>query len=42
MDELYDLAQDPHELKKTTDDEQIKGVLTEMQVELARLLELTS
>ena len=42
MNELYDLAQDPYELKNVIDDERYAQALQEMQAELARLLEITS
>jgi len=42
MNELYDLAQDPYELKNVIDDERYEKTLQEMQAELARLLEITS
>ena len=42
MNELYDLAQDPYELKNVIDDERYAEALREMQAELARLLEITS
>ena len=38
MDELYDLAYDPYELKNLIDDERSSAVLTEMKLELRRLL----
>jgi N-acetylglucosamine-6-sulfatase len=42
MNELYDLAHDPYELKNVIDDERYAQALREMQAELARLLEITS
>jgi N-acetylglucosamine-6-sulfatase len=42
MNELYDLAGDPYELRNVIDDPRYADVLAEMQAELARLLEITS
>ena len=42
MDELYDLSEDPYELKNVINDEEYADALTRMQAELARLLETTS
>ncbi len=42
MDELYDLADDPFELKNVVDDARYEEALRAMQAELARLLKLTS
>lgn len=41
MDELYDLADDPFELKNVINDERYEEALRAMQAELARLLKLT-
>ena len=41
MDELYDLAADPYELRNRVDDEHYATALSEMQAELDRLLEQT-
>ena len=41
MDEFYDLAADPYELRNRIDDEYYADALTEMQAELDRLLEET-
>ena len=42
MDELYDLAADPYELRNVITDPRYADVLAEMQAELDRLLEATS
>lgn len=42
MDELYDLAGDPYELRNVIDDPRYVDVLSEMQTELDRLLDATS
>ena len=42
MDELYDMAGDPYELRNVIDDPRYADVLTEMDAELNRLLEETS
>jgi N-acetylglucosamine-6-sulfatase len=42
MDELYDLASDPYELRNVIDDPRYGAVLSDMQTELDRLLEVTS
>ncbi|MYA80966.1 MAG: DUF4976 domain-containing protein [Acidobacteriia bacterium] len=39
VDELYDLENDPYEMKNLIDDESAQEVLDEMKTELARLLE---
>jgi hypothetical protein len=38
MDELYDLANDPYQIKNCIAEPARQGVLKEMQAELARLL----
>ena len=42
MDELYDLASDPYEMRNVIDDPRYAEELAEMQAELERLLDATS
>ena len=42
MDELYDLAADPYELRNVIEEPRYAGVLSDMQAELNRLLAETS
>ncbi len=42
MDELYDLAGDPYELKNVINDPRYADTRTELDAELNRLLEETS
>ena len=42
MDELYDIASDPYEMRNVIDDPRYADELEEMQAELERLLEITS
>jgi len=42
VDELYDLANDPYELRNVIGDPRFADVLSDMDAELNRLLEATS
>jgi N-acetylglucosamine-6-sulfatase len=42
MNELYDLAADPYELRNVIGDPGYADIVTEMQIELQRLLDATS
>ena len=42
MDELYDIASDPYEIRNVIDDPRYADELAELQAELERLLEITS
>jgi N-acetylglucosamine-6-sulfatase len=42
MDELYDIASDPYEIRNVIDDPRYADELAELQAELERLLEVTS